>query len=128
MNRDSVKSGCRILAYIYLCVGTIGSIALAYIFGNRVDYVSDYGRTYYERDWGITWGVFLGSLLSVFIICAVLFALVSIIESFEGIEYKLYSLEDKVDSLEKKMTTERATQTATREETPEEFIAQLPEI
>ncbi len=127
-DRDSVKSVCRVLAYVYLCLGTIGSIALAYIFGNTVDYVSDYGRTYYERDWGITWGVLLGSLLSVFIICAILFALASIIESFEGIEYKLYSLDLKVDSLEEKMKKEKAMQGKVNDEKSEDFIAQLPEI
>ena len=124
-DRDSVKSVCRLLAYVYLCLGTIGSIALAYTLGNKID-VSYSGRTYYERDWGITWGVFLGSLLSVFIICAILFALASIIESFEGIEYKLYSLELKVDSLEEKMIKEIAIQGKVNDETSEDFIAQLP--
>ena len=117
-DRDSVKSVCRVLAYIYLCLGSVGSIALAYFLG--------YSR--YERDWVITWGVFLGSLLRVFIICAILFALASIIEAFEETEYKIYSLHLKVNSLEEKMAKEIEKLTTASNETSEDYAAQLPEI
>ena len=80
MTRSSVKSMCNMLAIVCFSFGTIGSIVLAYVLGNRIDFITDYGTTYYERDWEMTWSVFIGSFLSILVLCAILLALVKILE------------------------------------------------
>ena len=129
IDSDLLKSLCSKLGYICLILGIVGSIATAYVYGRTADqeWLLRFGEVRYERNWGMTFGVFAGSLLAELILCAILFALAYIIESVEGNAYKLYTLETKVDSLEEKIT-EIANRTTVKEESSEDVIDELPEI
>lgn len=86
-----MKKTCGVLATIILILGFAGSIALAVIFGVRVEEVTE--GTYYKyttlvehRDPGLTFSIFFGSFVSVLIISIILYALSEILERLEKLE------------------------------------------
>lgn len=74
-----MKNLCKMLAYIELILGVIGSISLANVLGLRVSYTSHS----IERDSVLTFTIFLSSMLCVVTLWAILCAFSEILENQE---------------------------------------------
>lgn len=74
-----MKNLCKTLAYIELILGVIGSFILADTLGVKVNY-----KTYsIERDGGLTFAIFLSTMLCVVTLWAILCAFSEILENQE---------------------------------------------
>ena len=76
------------LATLEAIFGGIGCFIIAYQAGNVVDFTFQ-GTTYYERDWGLTIGIFLGSAFTVLVVFAILVSLCTILENQDAILLRL---------------------------------------
>lgn len=72
---------CDTLAKIVFVIGLLGSIAAAYFLGNDYSYSSYLGRVYFERNWAMTIGWFLGGLFSTGILYEIMEGISLIIEA-----------------------------------------------
>ncbi len=72
---------CDTLAKIVFVIGLLGSIAAAYFLGNDYSYSSYLGRGYFERNWAMTIGWFLGGLFSTGILYEIMEGISLIIEA-----------------------------------------------
>lgn len=72
---------CDTLAKIIFVIGLLGSIAVAYFLGNDYSYSSYLGRGYFERNWAMTIGWFLGGLFSTGILYEIMEGISLIIEA-----------------------------------------------
>lgn len=70
------------LGWTVCLLGLIGSFFLA-CYGGMQEYGNYY--TYYDRNWGLTIGIFTGGFISTMIITFVLFALAEFLENQEKI-------------------------------------------
>lgn len=87
-----IKKLSEILGYIYLILGTIGSIIIANDFGKLM------ASRYEDRDWAVTIGTFAGAFLSVLIISIILMGIGAILERLEYILDKPNTELQKEDS------------------------------
>ncbi len=92
-----MKSLLRTLSIVELVLGLIGSFVLANQYGNVVDFTYS-GRTYYERNWGLTIGIFTGCLFSVLVIYAILEGLRTVLENQETIYNKIKMIDNSTSS------------------------------
>ncbi|MDY2682870.1 MAG: hypothetical protein SOV54_09090 [Faecalibacterium prausnitzii] len=53
---QTVRQLIKILSYVELVFGIIGSFILAYTYGQEISHVG-YTRLYYTRNWGTTLGI-----------------------------------------------------------------------
>lgn len=81
-----MKTLLRVLSYIELICGVIGTTILANALGKEVAFAYS---IHYERNWGTTVGIFLAGIFSVLVLFSVLNALANILEIQEKISEKL---------------------------------------
>ncbi|MED9903573.1 MAG: hypothetical protein UFG06_05255 [Lachnospiraceae bacterium] len=91
------RGKCRILAYIELVVGTIGSIIVAYFGGRKVKASSYDFELEYVRDWPTTLVCFLAPMLLAVILFAILMTLEFIMENQAKVLYLLKEQRSKID-------------------------------
>lgn len=77
---------CDVCAKVVFVIGTIGSIGLAYTFGNTISYNYYSSRTYTERDWILTIIIFLTGTFSSFIMYLILEGTSHILKNQEDIK------------------------------------------
>lgn len=94
---------CNVLSKIILLLGSVGSIIVAVVFGKETT-VTLYGITNTERNWGVTIGILLVSLVSVFLLYVIFAAFSEILENQEQIIYNQSKYTDSKASAEKQGT------------------------
>ncbi|WP_038286825.1 hypothetical protein [Acetivibrio straminisolvens] len=82
------KEFVKILAYLELVLGTIGSFFLAYS-GGRVVKVTYLPNISYQRDWGTTIAIFLAAIFSTLILYTLLRSQYEIIDNQENLYYTM---------------------------------------
>ena len=92
-----MKQFLHVLAVIELVLGIIGCFVVAYQRGNTIDFVYS-GKTYFERDWSMTIGIFIGGLISILIVFGILEGMVAILENQEDIYTQLRTNNNSVSS------------------------------
>lgn len=85
-----MKGLLRGLAFIDLIAGTIGSFVFANNFGKVISDFSLYSsRVYYERDWALTIGGFIGAFFGVLVLFVILMSLAEILDTQESLAQNL---------------------------------------
>lgn len=88
-----MRDWCTKLGIAVAIWGTIGSIALAFTYGQKVELSGTYIQIEHAtRDWPLTIALFLTSMFSVVVLTTILLAISTILEKLENLEYS------KVDS------------------------------
>lgn len=87
-----MKGICKVIAYVNLVLGIIGSIAAAYLGGRSLDTYSRYSISY-DRNWLLTIAIFLGIMLMVITLYVILMSLVELLEKQEWMESRLLELD-----------------------------------
>lgn len=77
---------CNMLSKFILVWGGVGSIIAAIAFGKETT-VSIYGAVDTERNWGLTIGILIAALISVFLLYVLFASLSEILENQEQIIY-----------------------------------------
>lgn len=84
------KINCYVLGWIEFALGTLGSIYLADVFGMETKVMGVYYQyTTTERNWGLTFLIFLGCFFSVVLVTTVFFALGRILEKLDDVDEQL---------------------------------------
>lgn len=83
-----MKSLCKDIGYVVLVLGAIGSVFLAKESGVDIEYSYSFDITY-ERNWLSTIVYFLIGLASTGIFATIFFALSTILEKLETLEYRI---------------------------------------
>lgn len=86
-----IKGFIKIISYVQLVLGIIGSFIIAY-FRGKIPEDSIYYSRHHQRSIGMTIGSFLVSLFSVLILFAFLYGFYIILENQELILYRLHRL------------------------------------
>lgn len=98
-----MKKICNVLGVIVFILGSIGSVALGYHFGNVVDFTYG-GSTYYTRDMVLTMSISLSGFLGTLVIFAILMGIGSILNNQEIITYRIAEIEKRNSLLDEKVT------------------------
>lgn len=88
-----MRDWCAKLGIAVAILGTVGSFAIAYTYGQKVELSGTYiqiGNT--VRDWPLTIILFLIPMFSVVVLTTILLAISTILEKLENLEYS------KIDS------------------------------
>lgn len=84
MDQFKIKDLLKWLGYIDIVAGSLGSVFLAFHYGQTVDDINLYfSYVSYERDWVLTLGLFAGSFFGVMALFAILMGLAEILEGEE---------------------------------------------
>lgn len=94
---------CNMLSKFIIVWGGVGSIIAAIVFGKETT-VSVYGVVETERNWGLTIGIFLATLISVFLLFVIFAALAEVLENQDHILYNQSKYTDNKASTEKQGT------------------------
>lgn len=83
-----MRDWCTKLGIAVAVLGTIGSIAVAYTYGQDVKFSGSYIQIEHTvRDWPLTIALFLTSMFSVVVLTTILLAISTILEKLENLEY-----------------------------------------
>ena len=97
-----MKTLLKVLAYINLVLGLIGSFVLANRFGKSIAYSYYYSsKVIYERNWPLTLGIFGAGLLGTLVLFSILYALSEILDAQErpySAAYKMSAPSDSTNS------------------------------
>lgn len=97
-----MKTLLKVLAYINLILGLIGSFILANRFGKSLSYSYYYSsKVIYERSWPLTLEIFGAGLLSSLVLFSILYALSEILDTQE----RLYSIAYKMSASSNSMSS-----------------------
>ncbi len=102
--KQTVIQLIKILSYVELVFGTIGSFILAYTYGQEISHVG-YTRLYYTRNWGTTMGIFLAGLFSVALMFVLIYGFYMLLENQETLNSRVQELLSKInyqEALERK--------------------------
>lgn len=88
-----MKTLLKVLSYINLVLGLIGSFILANKFGKSVSLYSYYSsKVIYERNWALTLGIFGAGILSTLVLFSILYALSEILDAQERLYSATYKM------------------------------------
>ena len=83
-----MRDWCTKLGIAVAILGTIGSIAIAFTYGQKVELLGAYLEVEHTtRDWPLTIALFVTSMFSVVVLTTILLAISTILEKLENLEY-----------------------------------------
>lgn len=83
-----MRDWCAKLGIAVAILGTIGSIAIAYTYGQEIKFSGSYIQIEHTvRDWPLTIIFFCISMFSVVVLTTILLAISTILEKLENLEY-----------------------------------------
>jgi hypothetical protein len=91
-----MKDLCKIMGNVVMVLGTIGSFAIAYQNG-LVIRTSMYSIRP-ERSWVMTIAWFLGAMLSVMILCTILYSIADVLDNQERLFTRLVENDNKIET------------------------------
>jgi hypothetical protein len=91
-----MKDLCKIMGNVVMVLGTIGSFAIAYQNG-LVIRTSMYSIRP-ERSWVMTIAWFLGAMISVMILCTILYSIADVLDNQERLFTRLVENDNKIET------------------------------
>lgn len=79
-----MKEKARVIAYVHLILGSIGSLLAAFL-GGRTAYEYSYSGVRYDRNWLVTIVIFAGAMIAVITLYVILMGLYEVLQNQEWI-------------------------------------------